>query len=178
MIRASSCICPDFNDKIQALYLRVKRLWFPGIHEQDITQQYSKFVLVERNPCIASSTSNASPIWVSAIYSSLINKTVSRLDLAKMMYQKNDQVKFKNYALTSEEDATERAIFAASASLFAPVTVTCTSKVELAGRFRSIGQSLFSKITANCWVWNYIQVKKISLKFLLSQSLWKNHNGS
>jgi hypothetical protein len=34
---ASSCICPDFNDKIQALYLRVKRLWFPSIHEQDIT---------------------------------------------------------------------------------------------------------------------------------------------
>ena len=44
-------------------------------------------------------------------------------------------VKFKNRALTSEEDATERAIFAASASLSVPVTDTYTPKIELAGRF-------------------------------------------
>lgn len=33
-------------------------------------------------------------------------------------------IKFDYHAFTSEEEATERAIFAASASLFAPATLT------------------------------------------------------
>ena len=39
---------------------------------------------------------------------------------------------FKFHAFTSEEAATERAIFPASASPFAPVTVTCISRLVLA----------------------------------------------
>lgn len=38
---------------------------------------------------------------------------------------------FKFHALTSEEAATERAIFPASASPSAPVTVTCISRLVL-----------------------------------------------
>lgn len=37
------------------------------------------------------------------------------------------------HAFTSEDDATERATFAASASLFAPVTLTCKVKMEYDG---------------------------------------------
>lgn len=39
---------------------------------------------------------------------------------------------FKFYTLTSEEAATVRAIFPASASPFAPLTVTCISRLALA----------------------------------------------
>lgn len=39
---------------------------------------------------------------------------------------------FKFNTLTSEEAATERAIFPASASPFAPLTVTCISRLALA----------------------------------------------
>lgn len=119
-----SILCSRFYCGIQALYWPVKWLWFPTIHEQYISQQYSKLVLVERNPCITCSSSNASPVGISSVYSSLINTTDSKLDLAKITLKK--MVKFKNYTLTSWEDATERAIFAASASLSAPITVTYT----------------------------------------------------
>lgn len=47
----------------------------------------------------------------------------------------NECFEFWYHTLTREEDATERAIFAALASLSAPVTVTYISKSQLAEIF-------------------------------------------
>uniref|UniRef100_A0A6N2KWY5 Uncharacterized protein n=1 Tax=Salix viminalis TaxID=40686 RepID=A0A6N2KWY5_SALVM len=56
----------------QAKFSPVKRKWLPIIHQQNISQHNTKIVLVERNSCIASSSSNASPVWISAINSCLV----------------------------------------------------------------------------------------------------------
>lgn len=45
---------------------------------------------------------------------------------------------FKVHALTREEAATERAIFPASDSPFAPVTVTCISRLMLAKNIQNL----------------------------------------
>ena len=52
----------------------------------------------------------------------------------KRKKKQNQMFGIRYHALVSEEDATERATFAASASPLAPVTVTCTSNSELAGK--------------------------------------------
>lgn len=66
----------------------VKWLWFPALHEQNVSQQYLKLALVKWDSCVTCSSSNATPIRISTIYCSLVNIISSELEIAKLKHKK------------------------------------------------------------------------------------------
>lgn len=112
--------------------LPVNQLWFPTIHEQNIPKKHSKLLLVKRDSSISSSTSNATPIWISTIYCGLDTITGIKIRIHSRITVTTKAGYISSHTFTSKEDATERAIFAASASLSPPVTVTCKARIFLA----------------------------------------------